>query len=105
MIFSKYISIIIFSIFFVSGCTSAKKLLTGGDKKNTDEFLVKKKDPLVIPPSFDDLPKPQTKKNENENEIENIDFSKVLTTPTSKKETKTSDKSLERSISNILNNN
>jgi len=105
MIFSKYISIIIIFIFFISGCTSIKNTLTGGNKKNSDEFLVKKKDPLVMPPSFDDLPKPQTKKNENKSETENIDFSKVLNTPTSKKKTnKTNEKSLEKSISNILNN-
>ena len=101
----KIISSLFIVLITLTACQNVKDGLTGQKKKNTDEFLVKKKDPLVIPPSFDDLPKPQTKKNENENEIENIDFSKVLTTPTSKKEIKTSDKSLERSISNILNNN
>ena len=34
---------IIFFVCFMSGCSSIKKTLTGGSKKNTDEFLVKKK--------------------------------------------------------------
>ena len=30
-------------------------------KQNSDEFLVKKENPLVLPPNFDDLPEPQKK--------------------------------------------
>ena len=30
---------------------------------NTDEFLVKKRDPLVLPPEFETLPKPNSVKN------------------------------------------
>ena len=53
---------IIFFVCFMSGCSSIKKTLSGGSEKNTDEFLVKKKDPLVLPPEFNDLPKPQKQK-------------------------------------------
>ena len=31
-------------------------------KKTTDEFLIKKKDPLILPPDYDTLPIPKTKK-------------------------------------------
>jgi len=37
---------------------SVKRGLTGAKKKSTDEFMVKKKDPLILPPDFDSLPLP-----------------------------------------------
>jgi len=37
---------------------SLKGGLTGEKRKTTDEFLVKKKDPLILPPNFEDLPTP-----------------------------------------------
>ena len=97
--------LVIFFICFVSGCSSIKDTLSGVKKQNSDEFLVKKKDPLVIPPNFNDLPKPQTQNTEEDDEKKNIDFSKVINNTNLKKEKdKTVEGSLERSISNILNN-
>ena len=77
--------------------------MTGVKKQNTDEFLVKKKDPLVLPPNFNDLPKPQTQKNSENNSEESIDFSNILSESENKKEIIKNEGSLERSISNILN--
>ena len=68
MKFEKNIFLIVIFVTFISGCSSIKDTLTGVKKKNTDEFLVKKKDPLVLPPNFNDLPKPQTQKNSENNE-------------------------------------
>ena len=48
-------------IFFVTSCDTmgtAKKALTGAKKNTTDEFLVKKKDPLILPPDYENLPTP-----------------------------------------------
>ena len=36
-------------------------------KKTTDEFLIKKKDPLILPPDYDTLPIPKTKKTREAN--------------------------------------
>ena len=38
--------------------SSVKKGLTGEKEFSTDEFFIKKKDPLIIPPDFEDLPTP-----------------------------------------------
>ena len=38
----------------------------------TDEFLVKKKQPLVLPPDFEKLPTPDSKENKEINENEKI---------------------------------
>ena len=51
---------------------SVKRGLTGQKQKSTDEFLVEKKDPLILPPAFEDLPKP-SQAFENEEEIESFE--------------------------------
>ena len=57
-----------------SSCQSVKDGLTGTKRNNTDEFLVKKKNPLVQPPKFGELPKPEVSKQKdktsNTNELE-----------------------------------
>jgi len=49
-------------IFFLTSCSdtwdSVKRGLTGAKDTSTDEFLVQKKDPLVLPPDFENLPSP-----------------------------------------------
>ena len=49
-------------IFLVTSCAgtwgNVKRGLTGAKKQSTDEFLVQKKDPLILPPDFDSLPSP-----------------------------------------------
>ena len=48
-------------IFFVTSCqtmNTAKQALTGEKRKTTDEFLIQKKDPLILPPDYDSLPTP-----------------------------------------------
>jgi len=104
MKFEKFFFLIVIFVTFISGCSSIKDTLTGVKKQNTDEFLVKKKDPLVLPPNFNDLPKPQTQKNSENNEEESIDFTNILSESENKKEIIKNEGSLERSISNILNN-
>ena len=50
------------SFFFIVSCaddwSSIKRGVTGEKSKDTDEFLVKKKDPLILPPDFERLPTP-----------------------------------------------
>jgi len=56
-------------IFFVTSCDTmgtAKKALTGAKKNTTDEFLVKKKDPLILPPDYENLPIPDESATTNE---------------------------------------
>ena len=94
------------SVIFLSGCSSVREKLSGGKQSNTDEFLVKKKNPLVLPPSFGDLPKPQNEKTLDKTENDNIDFSSVLGKSKNKKQIKIKkNNSLEKSISKILNSN
>tara|TARA_B100000989_G_scaffold279595_1_gene242339 strand:+ start:5010 stop:5336 length:327 start_codon:yes stop_codon:yes gene_type:complete len=42
----------------IYSCESVKNALTGKKYESSDEFLVIKKNPLVLPPDFDKLPQP-----------------------------------------------
>ena len=37
---------------------SVKRGLTGEKQNSVDEFLIEKKDPLILPPNFENLPSP-----------------------------------------------
>ena len=49
-------------IFFATSCadtfSSVKRGLTGTKADSGDEFMVRKKDPLILPPDFENLPTP-----------------------------------------------
>ncbi|MDC1092911.1 DUF3035 domain-containing protein [Pelagibacteraceae bacterium] len=52
------ISFLSFLLFSCSGLNDAGKVLKNEKIKTTDEFLVKKRQPLVLPPNFDKIPEP-----------------------------------------------
>ena len=98
--------LVYFLMFIIlESCQSVKENLSMQKKDSVDEFLIERKNPLVVPPEFSKLPLPENESENNASEIqeeENLDLSKVL------KESETLDKNrssneLEKSISNILN--
>ena len=57
----KKIIYILFIICFVTSCQTlgeVKRGLTGEKVASTDEFFIKKKDPLIMPPDYENLPTP-----------------------------------------------
>ena len=73
----KKIIYILSIIFFVTSCEtlgSVKRGLTGEKKVSTDEFFVKKKDPLIMPPDYENLPTPEERVAAKE-EISNFEKS------------------------------
>ena len=58
----KKIIYIIILTFLATSCAdtfqSVKRGLTGEKANTADEFLVEKKDPLILPPDFENLPTP-----------------------------------------------
>ena len=54
-----YILLFIFLVSCADTFDSVKRGLTGAKKSSADEFLVKKKDPLILPPDFENLPTPE----------------------------------------------
>ena len=62
MLKKKLIFLLILN-FLLTSCadtwSSVKRGITGEKQRTSDEFLVQKKDPLILPPEFDRLPTPQ----------------------------------------------
>ena len=73
----KYFKILIFFqlILFLYSCSTVKEGFTNQKKSSSDEFLVEKKSPLVMPPDYNDLPVPDQNKETretNENKIKDL---------------------------------
>ncbi|MDA9878444.1 DUF3035 domain-containing protein [Candidatus Pelagibacter sp.] len=64
--------LIIFSAILISSCGSVKRALDPQNKNTSDEFLVEKKSPLSMPPSFEELPVPSNQKITEENQTNSI---------------------------------
>ncbi len=58
----KYLKLIILFklILLFYSCGTIKEGFTNQKKNSSDEFLVEKKAPLVMPPNYDELPSPDT---------------------------------------------
>ena len=68
---------LIAALLILCSCQGVKDALSGKKYENSDEFLVIKKNPLILPPDFNQLPTPkdviETSQIENiENEIEDL---------------------------------
>ena len=88
---------------FLSACQTAREGFTLKKKDNSDEFLVEKKSPLVMPPNYEELPKPKDFQLSEENKKDD-DFKKIINTTkktTTNKGTKKT--SLEESIIEKIN--
>ena len=95
-------------ILFLNSCGTVAEGLGGSKKKGSDEFLVEKKSPLVIPPSFGELPEPGKEPEENivsekkdTSDIEDI-INQSSSTSTSEKSDDTKN-SIEQSIIKRIN--
>ncbi len=66
----KNILILLIYIYLVScsGFSDAGKVLRNEKITTTDEFLVKKRDPLVLPPDYKKIPQPGTKKSNDQSD-------------------------------------
>ena len=98
----KNIIIFLLTFILVSNCAQMQESLSMKKKAGVDEFLIEKKNPLVLPPNYSNLPKPKEELEETDEKKENLDLSKVLENSERSKNIKSSN-TLEKSISNILN--
>ena len=54
------------ALIILSGCNTVKKGFQNPKKNSSDEFLVEKKSPLVMPPHYGDLPIPNSSENNDQ---------------------------------------
>ena len=104
----KNLKIFIFlNIFlFISSCGTIKEGFTNQKKNNSDEFLVEKKSPLIMPPTFNELPVPKEKdltQQSESNEIKSLISKKKNTEIIDDVDQK--DKSFEKSLLKKIKNN
>ena len=52
------IYLILFMMFLTVSCQTLKNAVSGVKQENSDEFLVQKKNPMLLPPDFTDLHEP-----------------------------------------------
>ena len=98
----KKVVFILSLVFFIASCNtvdSVKRGLTGAKREGGDEFLIKKKDPLILPPDFENLPTPDERSTAME-EISNFEknLENTIAETSSSEEISPSTNSLEDSI-------
>ena len=102
------LTILLLSLIFIflHGCQSVRDNLSMKKKENSEEFLVQKKNPLVLPPNYGDLPKPLSEEKIINQKEQKVDLSKIFKN-SKKLESKSSsdiDQSLEDSIREKIGN-
>jgi hypothetical protein len=99
--------ILIFSLFcllVLNNCSTGSeigKVLRNEKVRTTDEFLIKKKEPLTQPPDFDTIPEPgsiESKAEKEENSIKSI----LSSNTNEQSSTSSSSSSTEESILNQI---
>ena len=86
-------------ILLLASCSTMKSAFVNQKKNSTDEFLVEKKSPLVMPPDYNELPIPKEKIEQtdiNENEF------KTLITQTSQDTESDSNEDVDKSFEELL---
>ena len=99
----KFFIILNLITFTLVSCGSIKDSVTNNKKNNSDEFLVEKKSPLIMPPDFDDLPNPD--KNTKDVNLDQNKIKNLLSDKKNKNSINTSNTGLERSILEKIKSN
>ena len=104
MIFLRLLVLLSGLSIILSGCNAlgdAKKVLKNEKMRTNDEFLIKKKNPLIKPPEFETIPTPGSV--ENKKKQEQNSFEKIIKKGTAEyKDNQTKSSSTEESILNQI---
>ena len=90
-------------LLFLASCSSledAATVLKNEKIKTTDEFLVKKRKPLILPPNFEEIPEPGSISETKEDEADKI--KKILKIPEAETQTSNKKNSVEQSVLNRI---
>jgi len=92
-------------VLMLCSCGTIKEGFINQKKNSSDEFLVEKKSPLVVHPSYGELPIPSNEKNNKKNQTNNIESLIIKKKNNEKLENIESDKNFEQSILEKIKNN
>ncbi len=93
-------SLIIYFLFFIflSACSDVAKTLRNEKTKTTDEFLVKKRDPLSMPPDYDKLPVPGSIEQQKKQDKVSDNIEQIFKIEKEKDTSNSSESSTEKTI-------
>ena len=92
---------LLLSIFLVSATCGVGKALSPQKKTGTDEFLIQKKSPLIMPPNYNKLHTQTQKTQQSKNK--KTDIKKLITGSSSKELQSKSSSSIEKLILKEIN--
>jgi len=95
----------ILCLLFLYSCQSIKDGITGKKRENSDEFLVIKKNPLEIPPDFNDLPVPQSEMIRDQSEVIDEDIENLIKSIDTDNTLDSSNRSAEEFVIKEINKN
>ena len=101
----EFLLLIILSTIILSNCGVVQQAFDPQNKNTSEEFLIEKKSPLSIPPSFEELPVPSNEKVDEESQLKNIESLIGEKNGDEKLETVESDQNFEQSILDKIKNN
>ena len=90
----------LFFLYSCGGMSDAGKVLRNEKIKNADEFLVKKREPLILPPDYNEIPEPNSQEKNDRTEDKNR-IKKILSN-SEKETTSKKSSSTEKSILNRI---
>jgi len=100
---------LILATLILNSCGSVQNAMDPQRKNNTDEFLVEKKSPLVMPPNYKELPLPTKQNSKNNLEEENNLKKLIVNNQTSSSELSSDSEesvgSFEKSLIEKIKNN
>jgi len=94
----KFLILIILGTIILSNCGLMQQAFDPQNKNTSEEFLIEKKSPLSMPPSFEELPVPSNEKIDQESQINNIESLITENNNNEKLETTDPDKDFEKKI-------
>ena len=92
----NFLIIVLFFLVSCGGLKEAGKVLRNEKTRTTDEFLVKQKDPLVLPPNYSEIPKPGSLQKKGSSQEEKI--RKILKVPDESPATRNKNSTIEKTI-------
>jgi len=101
----KFLILIILGTIILSNCGLMQQAFDPQNKNTSEEFLIEKKSPLSMPPSFEELPVPSNVNKDQESQINNIKSLITKNNNNEKLETTDTDKDFEESILDQIKNN
>lgn len=108
IVHKKIIYFVLVFLIFLTGCQSIKDGLEGNKKtKSAEEFLIQKKNPLVLPPDYSKLPLPKSISKEELKAQNEFDLEKIIKKDTKNIKSNSVEKnsSLEKSIIEKIKDN